>query len=179
MLLRQGTPRYQRRQELLVMSKILFASDHGGFELKKELVSFVASLGFETQDFGNFALDGSDDYPDFVIPLAKTISENPEYRGIILGGSGQGEAICANRFKGVRAIVYYGKPDSTQVDADGHVFDMVTSSRIHNDANVLSLGARFLSLEEAQCTVKQWLEAVFPGDERHKRRLEKIEQITQ
>lgn len=160
------------------MSKILFASDHGGFELKGELISFVGELGFQTEDFGNTLLDGADDYPDFVIPLAQKIAENPEYKGIILGGSGQGEAICANRFKGVRAVVYYGKPHSTQTDADGHVFDMVISSRIHNNANVLSLGARFLSLEEAKAVVKEWLEAEFPGDERHKRRLEKIEQIT-
>jgi ribose 5-phosphate isomerase B len=160
------------------MSKILFASDHGGFALKQDIILFVKDLGFETEDFGNTVLDGADDYPDFVIPLAQNIAENPAYKGIILGGSGQGEAICANRFKGVRAVVYYGKPHSTQVDADGHVFDMVTSSRIHNNANVLSLGARFLSVDEAKAVVKEWLEAEFPGDERHKRRLEKIEQIT-
>ncbi|TSC85219.1 MAG: ribose 5-phosphate isomerase B [Parcubacteria group bacterium Gr01-1014_17] len=160
--------------------KIYFAGDHAGFELKKELIEFVRSLGYETEDLGPFSYDANDDYPDFVIPLAKRIAENPPptpsfikegakgadflVRGIIIGGSGQGEAIVANRFAGVRAVVYYG----------GNL-EVVRKMREHNDANILSLGARFMSEEEAKTAVKLWLETPFSGDERHMRRLAKID----
>lgn len=145
--------------------KIVFASDHAGFELKKNLLPFVDGLGFEVKDFGAYELNEKDDYPDFISLAAKEVSENSDsVKGIILGGSGQGEAIVANRFKGVRAAVYYG--GST---------DIVSLSREHNDANILSLGARFLSEEEAKNAVKIWLKTLFSDDERHVRRIKKID----
>lgn len=151
--------------------KVLIASDHAGYELKNELISYLQSLGHEVTDFGAKTFDSNDDYPDFIAPLAKEISANPdELRGIIIGGSGQGEAIVANRFSGVRAVVYYGESKSD--------LDMIEFTREHNNANVLSLGARFLSVEDAKSAVKKWLETPFSRDERHIRRLKKIDDLT-
>jgi len=144
--------------------KIYIGSDHAGFELKQKLVLFLKELGHEVEDFGAHELDENDDYPDFVAPVARAVSEDVDAKGIVLGGSGQGEAIAANRVNGVRAVVYYGGNE-----------DIVKLSREHNDANVLSLGARFLSEDEAKEAVKLWLETPFSGEERHRRRIEKID----
>jgi len=146
--------------------KIYLATDHAGFELKEKLVSFLGSLGFEVIDKGAFALDPEDDYPDFIASAAKEVSADPEARAIILGGSGQGEAIVANKFPGIRAVVYYGGNP-----------EIIKLSREHNDANVLSLGARFLNEEEAKSAVKEWLETKFSAEERHERRIDKIGEI--
>lgn len=149
------------------MSRVLIASDHAGFELKKMLASFVAELGYEVEDMGPQTLDPSDDYPDMIAPLARRISETPEARGIILGGSGTGEAIVANRFAQVRAALYAGGD-----------MELVRLARDHNDANVLSLGARFITEEEAKAAVRVFLETPFSNDERHVRRIAKIEEET-
>jgi ribose 5-phosphate isomerase B len=148
--------------------KIYFASDHAGFELKQALMEMVTEeMGFAVEDCGAFVLDPNDDYPDFVKAAAAAVSDNPEENlAIILGGSGMGEAIVANRFVGVRAAVYYGGNP-----------EIVSLSREHNDSNVLSLGARFLTEEEAREAVTLWLEAPFSGEERHIRRIEKIDSI--
>ncbi len=149
--------------------KIYIGTDHAGFELKEKLKPFLAELGHEVEDLGAFAYDKDDDYPDFIIPVAQKISENPDsnnFRGIILGGSGQGEAMVANRFKNVRAFEYY-TPSRGEVD-------IVKDSRSHNDSNIISLGARFLSEEEAKDAIKTWLETPFSGDERHIRRIAKF-----
>lgn len=151
--------------------KIYFATDHAGFELKNELLEYVSSeLGFEVVDEGAHEYNKNDDYPDFMHKAARAVSENPENRrAIILGGSGQGEAMVANRYKNVRAVVYYGGESS-----------IITLSREHNNANVLSLGARFITVEEARQAVASWLSQQFTADERHVRRIQKIEnyQIT-
>lgn len=143
--------------------KIYIGSDHAGWELKNELVAFLAGEGYEVVDKGAFEYKEDDDYPDFILPVAEAMAKDPEAKGIVLGGSGQGEAIAANKIKGIRAVVYYG----------GHK-DILTLSREHNDANILSLGARFMHTEEAKNAVKLWLETEFSGDERHVRRLKKI-----
>lgn len=146
------------------MKIIFLAADHAGFELKEEIKKFLFEENYKVEDRGAFELNPDDDYPDFIAPVAKAVSENPENaRGIILGGSGQGEAICANRFKNVRAAVFYGGPE-----------EIIKLSREHNDANILSLGARFLKKEEALKAVKIWLQAPFSGDERHIRRIKKL-----
>lgn len=151
--------------------KVYFAADHGGFALKEMLIPFVQSLGYETEDCGAFALDTNDDYPVFIQAAAKKVAADPaNSRGIVVGASGQGEAFAANRFKGVRAVVYYGEPARQQTDADGKVLDMITSTRNHNDSNVLSLGGRFLTEEEAKAAVQTWLATPFSGLERHERR---------
>ena len=151
--------------------KIFLGADHAGFELKEELKKYLRDeLGYEVSDEGAFALDPDDDYPDFVRIVAKRVAGDPttNSRGIILGGSGQGEAIVANRFKDVRAVVYYGLPKVSELN-------VIKLSREHNDANVLSLGARFLTPEEAKSVVKLWLETEASPDERHTRRIKKID----
>lgn len=157
--------------------KIFFASDHAGFELKNILLAFVRDeLGYEVEDCGAFDYDEADDYPVFVKVAAEKIAENPDSaRAIILGGSGQGEAIVANRFKGVRAVVYYGDVVQQQTDAAGNQLSILKSTREHNDANALSLGARFLDEESAKEAVRIWLETSFSGDERHVRRITQID----
>lgn len=152
---------------------IYIASDHAGFEMKQELVSFLKLLGHSITDFGAHSFDQEDDYPDFVSQVANAISFDTDAKGIILGGSGQGEAIVANRFKGVRAVVFNGQYEPK----DGRkVPEEIILSRQHNDANILSLGARFLSLDEAKDSVKTWLETEFSNDPRHIRRIKKIEE---
>ena len=113
--------------------KIFIGTDHAGFELKEALLPYLRSKGHDVEDMGAYAYDALDDYPDFSRPVAEAVARDPESRGIILGGSGQGEAICGNRVKGVRAALYYGGP-----------FDIAVLSREHNNANILSLGARFV-----------------------------------
>lgn len=144
--------------------KIFLGADHAGFELKEKISSYLKELGHEVEDMGAHTHEALDDYPDFIRPVAQAVSAHPGAKGIILGGSGQGEAIVANRVSGVRAAVYYG----------GAV-DIVVLSREHNDANILSLGARFIEEEEAKEVVKLWLDTPFSGDERHMRRIKKID----
>lgn len=155
--------------------KILFATDHAGFELKEKLVPFVKSLGYEMEDYGAHKYDEDDDYPDSISKVASEISENPDsVRGIILGGSGQGEAIVANRYPNVRAVVFNGQCEAPSEKIPNEI----VISRQHNDANILSLGARFLTEKTAKEAVKLWLETEFPAKERHVRRIAKIAEIT-
>ncbi len=105
-----------------------------------------------------------DDYPDFIFPCAKAVSADSDSRGIILGGSGQGEAMAANRLKGVRAAVFYNGPE-----------DIIKLSREHNNANILSLGARFMEESEIFAIIEMWLKEPFGGG-RHQRRIEKLDQ---
>lgn len=150
--------------------RIYFAADHAGFELKNALVEYVKELGHEAEDCGAHSFDKDDDYPAIIAGAAKKLAADAavgkESRAIILGGSGQGEAIVANRFKGVRSAVYYGKKPS-----------IPPLSREHNDANALSLGARFLSVDEAKSVVKEWLARPFSQDERHARRIKQIDEL--
>ena len=146
--------------------KIYIGSDHAGYNLKEQLKQFlVDNLGFEVTDFGADVFDENDDYPDFIAPVAKAVASDAGNFGIILGGSGQGEAMRANREDSVRAAVYYGGPT-----------EIITLSREHNDANILSLGARFISKEDAQNAVQVWLDTKFSGKERHQRRIKKIDE---
>jgi ribose 5-phosphate isomerase B len=147
--------------------KIFIATDHRGYQLKEKIKEWLADWGYEYEDFGAYALDAEDDYPDFISKAAEMVSKDPQnFRGIILGASGQGEAILANKYKDVRAIVYYGGQE-----------DIISLSRKHNDANVLSLGAVFLEEETAKRLIKLWLETEFTQDERHIRRINKIKEI--
>ncbi len=140
--------------------KIYLGSDHAGYELKEKLKIFLGSLGYEVEDKGAFSLNPIDDYPDFITPVAEAVASDVKSMGIVLGGSGEGEAMNANRTEGVRACEFYG----------GNM-DVVRVCREHNNANILSLGARFISEEEAKEAVKLFLETKFSGDERHLRRL--------
>lgn len=161
--------------------KVYFAADHAGFDLKNVLINYVrGELGHEVEDCGAFEKDPNDDYPEIIaaacLGIVRDIAEGIESRGIILGASGQGEAMAANRFKGVRAAVYYG-PAGQQTDQSGISLDMLASMRGHNDSNVLSLAARFLSEDEAKKALQSWLAAPFTGDERHVRRIGKLDTL--
>jgi ribose 5-phosphate isomerase B len=144
--------------------KIYIGSDHAGFELKEKLVPFLNELGYEIEDKGAYSLDSQDDYPDFVKPVAEAVSKDLNSKGIVLGGSGEGEAIATDKIEGIRTAVWYGGS-----------LEVIKLSREHNDANILSLGARFINEEEAKEAVKLWLETPFSGDERHVRRIEKLD----
>ncbi|HET8581127.1 MAG TPA: RpiB/LacA/LacB family sugar-phosphate isomerase [Candidatus Paceibacterota bacterium] len=150
--------------------KIYVATDHAGFALKEALVPFLKELGHEVEDCGAFELDSADDYPELIAGAASRVSADAangtECRGIILGKSGQGEAMAANRFPHVRAAVYYG-----------HEPSILTLSREHNDANILSLAGGFLSEDEAKDAVRTWLETPFSGEERHAYRIGKLDEI--
>ena len=146
--------------------KIYIGSDHSGFQLKGELAEFLAVRGFEVFDCGPDEYVHEDDYPDYIAKVAGYIHNDPESRGIVIGRSGQGEAMVANRFPKVRCAVFYG--------GSKHV---LTLSREHNDANVLSLGTQFLTTEDAEKAVLLWLSTEFSGDERHIRRIKKIDSL--
>lgn len=157
------------------MKKIYLASDHAGYLLKEVLKSYVSELGYEVEDCGANEHNEEDDYTDFVSIAARKVSEDSVNRmAIVLGGSGQGEAIVANRFPHVRAVVFNGQYVSADESRD--IPNEIVLSREHNDANVLSLGARFLSEQEAKDAVRLWLATPFSNDERHIRRIAKIEQ---
>lgn len=161
------------------MHNLFIASDHAGFALKQALVAHLDTLGYEIEDLGAHENNPEDDYPDFVIPLAKKVAGDPNARGIIVAGSGQGEAMCANRFRGVRAAVFYGPMRVTAaLDIEGgrseDGFDLVRLARRHNNANVLSIGARFVSGEEAEEAVHIFLDTPFSDSPRHARRLAKF-----
>lgn len=144
--------------------KIYIGGDHAGFELKEELKTFLNNLGYEVEDKGPYQYNPDDDYPDFIKPVAQAVADEKDSFGIIIGGSGQGEAITANRIKGIRAAVYYGGPE-----------EIIKLSKEHNSANILSLGARFLTVKQAKKAVKLWLKTGFSGAKRHQRRIEKID----
>jgi len=146
------------------MKKIYIGSDHAGYELKEKLKIYLSSLEYKVEDKGAFDLNTNDDYPDFIIPVANEVSKDKESLGIVLGGSGEGEQISANKIEGIRAIEYYG----------GNL-DIVRLGREHNNANILSLGARFIKEDEAREAVKIFIETPFSEDERHIRRINKIE----
>lgn len=157
--------------------KIYFATDHSGIALKDALVVFLRDeLGYEVEDCGAYELDIADDYPDFVHKAAQAVSENPSGAcAIVIGASGQGEAMVANRYEGVRAALYYGAAEKSQTDASGKDLSMIKSTRVHNAANVLSLAARFVDEAEAKKAVQEWLETPPADEERHLRRIQKIE----
>lgn len=160
--------------------KIALSTDHTGLEQLKLLKVYLESLGHECRSFGPDKLIPDDDYPDFIRPAAESVANGEYEKGIIIGGSGQGEAISANKVKGVRCALFYGTAVPRKlVDASGREshdpYEIVKLSRLHNDANMLSLAARFLTIEDMKNVVKLWLETSFSGDERHARRISKIE----
>lgn len=144
---------------------IYIGSDHAGYELKEKLKIFLKDLGLETKDLGAFEYNEDDDYPDFITPVALAVKDTEGSLGVVLGGSGQGEQIVANKIDGIRAIEYYG----------GNL-EIVKLGREHNDANILSLGARFISEGEARKAIMAFIETPFSNEDRHVRRLEDIKE---
>lgn len=156
-------------------SKIHLATDHAGYYLKEAVKEYLDEHKHHIVDHGATALNETDDYPDFVHPAAEAVSQDPQTnRGIIFGHSGQGEAMVANRHEGVRAAVYYGEPTHSEKSAQG----IIELSRRHNDANVLSVGAGFVTEEQAIEAIDLWLETEFSEANRHERRINKIDDQT-
>lgn len=151
--------------------RIAVGTDHTGFEMLTQLKEFLGNLGHEVVDYGPQSLNPDDDYPDFIFPAARAVASGDCQYGVILGGSGQGEAMVANRLKNVRCAVFYG--DLANGDEP---LEIIRLSRQHNDANILSLGARFIDVDQAKRAVQTWLDTSFSGDERHKRRIQKLDQ---
>ena len=169
---------------------IYLASDHRGFELKEKIKAWLKEWGYEYEDMGAFTYDEDDDYPDFISKAAEKVSQDPNNsKAITLGGSGQGEAMVANRYEGVRAAVFYGPSlgrssfwylfgesflAGKMVRLRNALGKVVKLSREHNDANVLSLGTFFLDDATAKKAIKLWLDTPFSGDARHIRRISKF-----
>lgn len=161
------------------MHKVYFAADHAGFALKNALIEHVRTRGYEVEDLGAYSLEPDDDYPEYVTPLARRVADELDARGVIIGGSGQGEAMCANRISGARAAVFYGEMKVTAaLDIEGgrseDGYDAVRLPRRHNNANILSVGARFVSGEDAEKAVRIFLDTPFSDSPRHTRRLAKF-----
>ena len=144
--------------------KIAIASDHAGFRYKELVKSYLISKGLEVSDFGTDT-EAPCDYPDFVIPAAKALRDGQVERAILLGGSGNGEAIAANRIKGVRCCLCL-------------TVELAKLARMHNDSNAISLGQRIVQEDQLIAILKAWLETPFEGG-RHIPRLEKIESLSQ
>ena len=144
--------------------KIGICTDHGGYALKEIIHTFLIKTGYEVVDFGAFSLDELDDYPDFVIPLAKAIASNQVERGIAICGSGVGASIAANKVAGVRAALIQDHFSAHQGIED-------------DDMNLICLGGRVTGFASAQELILAFLQANFSGAERHQRRLQKIKKL--
>jgi ribose 5-phosphate isomerase B len=166
--------------------KVYLATDHAGFAAKEAVKAWLVGEGYVVEDCGAYTLEAGDDYPKYMHVVGRKLAEDVHAgrnaRAIIFGASGQGEAMVVNRYPGVRATVYYGEPrelyteDSGQYrDADQKHLSILAASRAHNNANCLSVGARFMSTEDAVRAVSEWLATPFSLDERHVRRIEQIE----
>jgi ribose 5-phosphate isomerase B len=147
---------------------IILAADHAGYKLKEAVKSFLESKKLPILDVGAHEYTDGDDYPVYMAAAAMKVASDMsgETKAVIFGGSGEGEAMVANRFPGARAVAWYG--GST---------DIIKLSRQHNDANILSIGARFATEDEAKQAVELWLNTAFSEEERHKRRIAEIDNI--
>lgn len=142
--------------------RIAIGSDHAGFEYKRLILEHLTQTGRDVHDLGTFSTDAVD-YPDFIVPVARVVASGEFDRGIVLGGSGNGEAMAANRVRGVRCALCWNETTAEL-------------SRRHNDANLLSLGQRMLTSEQALAIVDRWLTTPFDGG-RHEARIRKLDAI--
>jgi ribose 5-phosphate isomerase B len=146
------------------MKPIGIAADHGGFELKTYLAAALKTAGYQVRDFGALELTAEDDYPDFVVPLARAVAEGMVFRGLVICGSGVGACIAANKVSGVRAALvtdYFSAHQGVEDD----------------DMNIICLGGRVVGKALAWDLVQTFLQARFKGEERFKRRLEKVRKL--
>ena len=144
--------------------KIYLASDHAGFDLKEEIKNYLLQKGFEVLDCGNLEKIEDDDYPDFISIASEKVSSEESSRGVVFGKSGEGEAIVANKFKNIRAVVGFNSEN-------------VKLTRLDNDANVLCLGSQFVNSNLAKELVDVFLQTPFSEEERHVRRINKIKAL--
>ncbi|SDT16316.1 ribose-5-phosphate isomerase [Microlunatus soli] len=141
--------------------RVHVGSDHAGFELKNHLVEVLTADGHDVVDHGPTVLDPEDDYPVFCIPAAVATAAESDSLGIVIGGSGNGEQIAANKVTGVRAVLAYDT-------------DTAKLGRLHNNANVISVGARMHTVDEATELIKLFLATAFSGEPRHQRRIDQL-----
>ncbi|MPZ96451.1 MAG: ribose-5-phosphate isomerase [Propionibacteriales bacterium] len=138
--------------------RVHLGADHAGFELKQQLVSWLRELGHDVVDHGPLAYDAADDYPPFCLRAAQGVVADRDSLGVVIGGSGNGEQIASNKVTGVRAVLAWS-------------VETASLGRQHNDANVVSVGARMHSADEAKAFVEAFLSTPYSGDERHSRRI--------
>ncbi|MEQ8855275.1 ribose 5-phosphate isomerase B [Gimesia sp.] len=143
------------------VKKIVVASDHAGYRYKRRIIEYLTQQGYQVEDFGTDSTE-SVDYPDFIFPAAKAVAAGEFERGIVLGGSGNGEAIAANRVKGVRCALCWNEKSARL-------------ARQHNNANMISLGERMVSMHDVYEIIDIWLSTSFEGG-RHQRRIEKLDE---
>lgn len=144
---------------------ICIGSDHRGFSLKEEIVTYLKSVGYHVVDYGNDHYDESDDYTEFAAKTAEAVSKDPfNHRGIVICGSGVGVNIVANKFRFIRSVLSFSS-------------EHAAVSREHDDTNVLALGADMLSSKEAIQIISAWLDTPFDGDSDHLRRIQQIKDI--
>ena len=141
--------------------RVHIGGDHAAFELHQELLTFLAEEGHEVVDHGPFEYDAVDDYPVFVIRAAQAVAADPGSRGIVLGGSGNGEQMAANKVEGIRAALCYNA-------------ELAQLAREHNDAQIISMGGRMQPVEESKEMVRVFLATEFTGEERHQRRIDMV-----
>jgi ribose 5-phosphate isomerase B len=162
--------------------KIALATDHAGYESLKQLKQILENNGHECVDYGPQSFDPNDDYPDFIFPAAMAVANGECECGIIFGGSGQGEAMAANRIKGVRCAVFYSPSVAVKpIDAKGTLsedpYEILKLTRFHNHSNMLSLSGRFLTNEQIARAAVVWLAAPYSDEERHARRVRKLDEM--
>ena len=141
--------------------RIHIGGDHASYELQRDLVTWLAEQGHEVVDHGPAEYDAVDDYPVFVLRTAEAVAADPDSLGVVLGGSGNGEQMAANKVAGIRAALAWSP-------------ELARLAREHNDAQIVSVGARMHSVEEARAIVQAFLETPFSGDERHRRRVDMV-----
>jgi len=146
---------------LKLRMRIHIGSDHAGLDFKNELITHLVVNGHDVTDHGPYEFDALDDYPDFCIPCAEAVAKDATSLGIVLGGSGNGEQIAANKVKGVRAALAWS-------------IETAKLAREHNNANVISLGQRLHDADFVKQLIDTFIATKFPGDERHVRRIDKI-----
>lgn len=141
--------------------RVHIGGDHAAYEMQRGLVDWLAEQGYDVVDHGPKEYDELDDYPVFVLRAAEAVAAEPGSLGVVLGGSGNGEQMAANKVKGIRAALCYST-------------ELAQLAREHNDAQIISLGGRFHTQEQVQAMVKVFLETPFSGVERHQRRLDMV-----
>ena len=141
--------------------RLHIGSDHAGLELKNELLAHLVNNGHDVTDHGPYEYDALDDYPDFCIPAAQAVAKDATSLGIVIGGSGNGEQIAANKVKGIRAVLAWS-------------IETAKLGKEHNNANVVSIGGRMHSIKECKAIIDAFIATPFSNDERHNRRINKI-----
>ena len=141
--------------------RIHIGSDHAGLELKAELIKHLTDNGHDVTDHGPHEYDALDDYPDFCIPAAEAVAKDPSSLGIVLGGSGNGEQMAANKVKGIRAALAWS-------------IETAKLARDHNNANVIAVGGRMHEISFVKEIIDAFIASPFSNDERHVRRIKKI-----